>query len=390
MTFKISAFWIRIAALFLVRSGRSSAALLMMVVAAVATLIFLSALAIGVNDTMIRNSTGLYTGHISVSGLPQTVSPERLKTNETTDVLKRMVFPGEFVHQGRSQPASLVAVNPDAEKKRTAIWKKTVAGRYPRKDEKAVFLSRKMAEKLKLQPGDVVRFQKDTSSAFIPLTVSGIYQTGLEAIDGELAFCPMNAVSPAPKTWSAAVFIKEGRNPQKVIAQYRNTLPQGSMYKSWEELMPDLVQLIDLNYLSMSIVMVLVFCVVAVGITCTFIIFILKNLREYGIMKAMGVAGREIILLIFSEVLLLNLAADAIGVFAGVIVVLIVGQNGIDLSQFTSYNRYFTVSGVIFPRLTHYSLLGPPALAALFGMVSAVWPVVLVYRKQAADILRII
>ena len=154
--------------------------------------------------------------------------------------------------------------------------------------------------------------------------------------------------------------------------------------------MPDLVQLIDLNYLSMSIVMVLVFGVVSVGIACAFVIFILKNIREYGIMKAMGVTSREMTLLILSEVVLMNLVACGVGILAGVLAVSLVGQSGIDLSGFTSHNRYFAVSGLIFPRLTFYSLIAPPALAIFFSMLSAVWPTVLVTRKKAADILRIV
>ena len=56
--------------MFLFRSGRSTIALSSMVIAAVATLILLSALAMGVNDAMILNSVGLYSGHISGLALP--------------------------------------------------------------------------------------------------------------------------------------------------------------------------------------------------------------------------------------------------------------------------------------------------------------------------------
>ena len=66
--------------------------------------------------------------------------------------------------------------------------------------------------------------------------------------------------------------------------------------------MPDLRQLIDLNYVSMSMVTVLVFGVVSLGIACAFVIFIMKHLREYGIMKAMGVTAGEMMRLIIMEI----------------------------------------------------------------------------------------
>lgn len=68
--FKSLGFWTRTAFLFLLRSGRSTAVLSLMVVTAVSTLIFLSALAVGINDAMVRNSVSLYSGHISGFGLP--------------------------------------------------------------------------------------------------------------------------------------------------------------------------------------------------------------------------------------------------------------------------------------------------------------------------------
>jgi len=162
-------------------------------------------------------------------------------------------------------------------------------------------------------------------------------------------------------------------------------------FKSWEELMPDLRQLIDLEYLSMGVVTVLVFGVVSLGIACAFVIFILKNLREYGIMKAMGVTNREMTLLIFLEVVVMNLVASGIGIVAGVLAVIITNAaGGLDLTAFTSHNRYFAVSGVIFPRLTFFSLYSPPMVSFLFSLFAAIWPAVLIARKKAADILRIV
>jgi ABC-type lipoprotein release transport system permease subunit len=140
----------------------------------------------------------------------------------------------------------------------------------------------------------------------------------------------------------------------------------------------------------MSLVMVLVFGVVSLGIACAFVIFIMKHVREYGIMKAMGVTPAEMMRLIVMEIMLMNCAASLAGIACGVTAVLLVGSTGgIDLTAFTSYNRYFAVSGVIYPRLTAFSLWSPPALALVFSLAAALWPALLVARKKAADILRV-
>ena len=106
---------------------------------------------------------------------------------------------------------------------------------------------------------------------------------------------------------------------------------------------------------------------------------------------AMGVTAGETALLIVSNVALMNLAACGAGLLAGAGAVLAVAQlGGLDISAFTSHNRYFAVSGIIYPRLTAFSLWAPPAVSLVFGLLAAVWPAALVARKRAADILRMV
>ncbi len=391
MSFRHRIFWIRTGFCFLWRSGRSTTVLSLMVVVAVAALIFLSSLAVGVTDAMIRNSVGLYTGHISGFNLPLALKPEHLHVSGVAQVLKRIVIPGILKNADRIATIDMIGVDPAAELKTTAIAKKTVSGRYLPNDTASVFLSQVLAVKLDVHPGSTLRFDGvGSDQSTIELKVAGVYKTGIDHLDRGIAFCPRQLLPQKTRSWSAAVFLEDGVAPEAIITHYRRLLKTTAAFKSWQEMMPDLQQLIELNYVSMGIVMVLVFGVVSLGIACAFVIFILKNLREYGIMKAMGVTSPEMTLLILIEVILLNLAACAIGVGGGVLAVVLFSRAGIDLTAFTSYNRYFAVSGVIFPRLNFYSLFFPPALALFGSLAAAIWPAAIVARKKAADILGIV
>jgi ABC-type lipoprotein release transport system permease subunit len=388
MSFRYLKFWIKIAFLFLSRAARSTGVLSLMVIIAVSVLIFLSALAIGVNDAMIQNSIGLYSGHIVGDLLPQSLNPERLKIDGVAGVLKRNLIPGILSNAENVKTITMVAVNPDAELKHTAIWKKAIKGRYIQHGENSIFLSAILAKQLDVQTGRILQFNPAISNKSVQLIVSGIYKTEIDYLDRGIAFCPSEILPVKTATWQAAIFLKNGIDPEQIIKRYRQLLPKSLAFKSWKEMMPDLLQLINLNYVSMSIVMVLVFGVVSLGIACAFVIFIFKNLREYGIMKAMGVTPGEIAQLIVTEVIMMNIFASIVGIFGGFLAVLIARHAGIDLTYFTSHNRYFVVSGIIYPRLTFYSLCLPPILTFFFSMLSAIWPAALVARKKAADILR--
>jgi ABC-type lipoprotein release transport system permease subunit len=379
--------WVRLAARFLQRSWRSTLVLGVMVLTATAALVFLAALAVGTNDAMVRNSVGLFTGHVAGRDLPPGLDPAALQGPGVQEILVRREL-GVVLQAGtRMAAVDLVGVDPEAERRRTALWRKTAAGRYLQPQGPDIYLGAGVARDLGAEVGRVLTVLGTDGALLGERVVCGVFRTGIPALDGGLAFVPL-AGWPAPEgRRTAAVFLEDGAGAEEEAARL-SRLPGAPEFQAWSDFMPDLKQLIDLNYVSMGIVMVLVFGVVSLGIACAFVIFILKNLREHGILKAMGVRPLESAALILLQVGGLTVAAAAAGTAAGAAAVLLVARTGIDLGAFTSHNPYFVVSGVIVPRLTAYSLGAPPLLALGFGLLAAVWPVAMVVRQRAAQILR--
>lgn len=380
------AFLLKIAALILWRSWRTTLVLSFMVVASVAALVFLSALAVGTNDAMVRNSTGLFSGHIAGSELRE-ADAALLWVSGVKQVLLRHHLPVLLTNGGNLEPVVLLGVNPEQEKEATAFWKKTVKGRYPLAGEQTIFLGQEMAKRLDLDIGSQVNLINRQGKPLKALTVVGIYKTGITHLDQGVAFCPQQALPAGETSLSVAVFLQPDASMQEIKARYRQQLPAAS-FQDWAEFMPDLKQLIDLNNFCMAIVIVLVFAIVSVGISCSFLIFSLKNLREHGIMKAMGFQGKDTAWLVVSQIGLLTFSAALVGTLAGMLLVALFAHNGIDFSAYTSHNPYFAVSGVLTPRLTVPALLAPPLFAVLFGLLAAIWPIVFILRKNPVEILR--
>jgi ABC-type antimicrobial peptide transport system permease subunit len=127
---------------------------------------------------------------------------------------------------------------------------------------------------------------------------------------------------------------------------------------------------------------------VGFGISNTFILTIVERYREFGILKAMGVTPHELTLLIFLESFLVCAGAALLGLLIGWGLTTGLGLVGIDLSAFTSHNRYFVVTGVVHPRLTYGGLLGPGLLVVLVSLISSYLPTRMAGRRITADILR--
>jgi ABC-type lipoprotein release transport system permease subunit len=379
-------FLLQLACLFLYRSRKSTFILSFMVLTAVAALVFLSALAVGTNDAMIDNSTGLYSGHIVGSGLqPENIPLPSISGVE--GVLIRKHLPVLLGKDGNFEPLTLIGVDAEAEKATTALWKKTLKGRYPNSGEPSIFIGQSTAERLDIAVGDPLLISNRDGVPMTSLIVAGIYRTGITHLDQGMAFCPVESLPGQAFYLSVAVFLAKGTLEDVVVASYRKFLPAAS-FVGWPEFMPDLKQLIDLDHICMGIVIVLVFAIVSVGISCAFHIFILKNLRDHGIMKAMGVLPSETALLLVAQILLLTLLAAALGTLFGTGISVIFSNIGIDIGAFTSHNQYFAVSGLLYPRLTLVAVLTPPSAAIAFGLFAAIWPTAYLLQQGPAEILR--
>ncbi len=381
-------FFFKLAFLYVRRSFRSASILGFMVFSAVACLVFLSSLAVGTNDAMIRNSVGLFSGGVSVDGIQRIFDPVSLGIDGVQDVLVRNKCPARLNRGNRSEYVLLFGVDPDREKKYTSLWKKTVEGDYLKAGEREIFLSKPIAEKLGVSVGGRVGVGIGAEVPDATMAICGIYNTGISGLDQGVAFVPYGALPCDAEFYSAALFLEKSADAEKIASSLRSSTGEKFEIKAWPEFMPDLKQLIDLNFVSMSIVMILVFGIVSIGISCAFVIFILKNLREYGVMKAMGVLAVESSFYLFSQATILTVLASLSGAAAGALLATVFSRIGIDLTSLTSQNRYFAVSGFVYPRITPFSLCLPPVLAILFGLLGAVWPSVYIAREKAAEILR--
>lgn len=243
-------FWINTARRFLFRSFRSTAALFFMVFSSVAMLIFLSAIAAGINDAMIRNSVGLFSGHLSGQDLPDTIGREDLIVDGVAQVLKRFKTRCILDHAGHRDMITLYGVTPSRERITTFLHRKTSQGRFPRDNAQEIYISEMTARNLQAGVGDTIMIQVNDGPSPLSSTICGIYTTGMEKFDRNVAITPVTGFITATMPWQAAVFLAGGGTSKEVMTAYTDR-GWGSFFSTWEALMPDLSQLIDLNHVAM-------------------------------------------------------------------------------------------------------------------------------------------
>ena len=113
---------LKLSFLNLLRSWRATVILSFMVISAVASLVFLASLAIGTNDAMIRNSIGLFSGHISGSGISANLNTDILEVEGVDNILTRKHQRLLMWTNDIYEPILLMGIDPLQEKKSTALW----------------------------------------------------------------------------------------------------------------------------------------------------------------------------------------------------------------------------------------------------------------------------
>lgn len=359
-------------------------------------LVVMHSVTVGINDTMILNTTHLHYGHAFMEISAKTFNPRSLarhvaSRHDVEDVLVRYRFTALLSARDKTVPVIFYGVDPLREAKRTAIAKRIISGRYPKDDEKGVLIGSGAARRLLRKDGDPVSVVTSAGVFLGTFHISGIYSTGIDRYDEGIAYLPQAQLDAGTKEKldaEVSLFFARHSDINAITEKINRDSPLERKFATWDSLMPDLVQLIDMNFVSMKIIMVLVFALVGFGISNNFILTLVERFREFGILKAMGVTPRELIGLIFLESMFICCFASLIGLVLGWVITETLVQYGIDFSYFTSHNRYFVVSGVVYPRITMEGLYWPAVIAFSVSLISSYVPARIAGKRVTAETLR--
>jgi ABC-type lipoprotein release transport system permease subunit len=285
----------------------------------------------------------------------------------------RLRAPGLLSSPAGSAAVVLTGVEPEHEAQVTLVAGRLVTGRYlePRG---GILLGSVLAESLGVTVGDEVTVLVQTlfgKPASRRLPVRGIYRTALASFDRSHVFLDLptaQSLFDAADVATAVAVQVPPEHEAALAAWLRNRLP-ADRYRvaTWQELAPDVTQLIDLNDGTMRLLVLIVFAIVALGIVNTMGMSVMERTTEFGVLAALGIRPLQVVVLVILESLALGVVAALAGSLAGVATCGYLASYGLDLTSVTSANPHFATSHVIKAHLVGADLL----LANLVGMLTA-------------------
>lgn len=169
----------------------------------------------------------------------------------------------------------------------------------------------------------------------------------------------------------------------------------GVEVKTWRELAPELITMLDLTDLFTWVLLLLVFVASASGVANTMLMATFERNHELGMLLALGCSPGRIVAMITLEAVMLGFVGIMLGTGIGVVGNALLSLRGIDLASIGGAEGLgdLTIGGLnyglrIVPRTSWVSATAGVSAVMVTSLLAALWPAVHAARLQPVEAMR--
>ena len=297
-------------------------------------------------------------------------------------------------------PVSIVGVNPTVEPAFSRLGEEVVEGRYLEEGDRLhAYIGASLAGRLDLGTGSRMVLTAQSASGDIEgqlVRVAGIFRTNVEALDEALIHIPLATA----RSWlgvegatSVAVLLPHSSLTDPVVEQAAEAVrAAGIEVVGWPVTNPDLYAALQLDDGGDWAFHVILFIIVAIAILNAVFMSVLHRKREMGLLRALGLSGRETGLVVYLEGILLTAAAGVAGAALGFAVVWFFFRDGIDFSGMMPEDINFggiAFDPVMVPSMEMKHVVQSAILTALIGVSASLFPAWHAARLDPAESVKV-
>jgi putative ABC transport system permease protein len=268
-------------------------------------------------------------------------------------VTPRLKFGVLLDYEGTTKQTMGMGIDPEAEESILQLSRKIVQGRVIRTGTDEVNIGVNMAKDLKLKLGDILTVVTQTAYGSMSaknFKVVGIYNFDSPTIDRKVFLIPIGSAQYLLDLSGSAseIFIitKKADAARQVAKRISALLGGGYRATAWQDqgAIYFFLELVRWLYLIILIIIVLLS---AFTILNTMFMAVLERTREIGMMKALGMTNRQLIIMVIFEALILGALASLVGAVLGAGSSYFMSTHGLDLTKtvekmdFPTFNVYY-------------------------------------------------
>ena len=384
----------------------------------------------GSHEQMVSNGVRFGTGHVVIQaqGYQDTGSQELLllarvvATTEEflqTEAMKpvvrgvspRLLASGLLSSAANAAGVRIIGAIPQDERAVSPIPQRIVEGAYLSDDSPSgIVIGTELALKLEVKVGSKVVLMtqairpsggeatdgagEDMQSTL--LRVSGIFRTGLQAVDAHLIQLPLPMAQtllgvPDQVTQVAIVLEQEG-DSLRVARGLREQLAGVPVeVLTWRESMPRMVQIFWLDDAFNFVMNGVVLAMVGLGILNTILMRVLERRYEFGVCIALGLRPRQLAVMIIGESLALTVISLALGLALGLGVHHYFATAVFDLRWFfeTGLPSAVIFDPIIYSRLSLRRIIWSVSIVFTMATVMSLYPALKAARTELPGALKV-
>lgn len=391
------------------RNSRRSLIVLCSIVVGMAATVFTDSFYRGFMKQMFENQLGSHTSHIQIHA--RGFNDNKVVQNSMADyrrvistleshpnvayLSRRIIAFGLLSSASNSSGVSIIGINPGNEAKITTIQRSVVAGGYLSGEKHEIVISKRLAATLGIGLGDRVVAMASALDGKVGsdvFRVVGLYESASSSFDRMYIYISLE---------NAQGLLRVGDRISEVavVARDINSVPNikrdlvtelNSTYEvlSYQDLLPSLLMQLDLMDQMMLIFYAIIGLAMIFGIVNTMLMSVFERIREFGVLKAVGMKNGRLFLMVMLEAFFLGLLGVGVGGMLGVAVDLTLSATGLNFAAFAEGLASYGAGAIIYPELSCSGLVSALLLVLLFCVLAAVYPAYKAVRLQPISAIR--
>lgn len=364
----------------------------------------------GSYDYMVDASVSMYTGYIQVHAkeywdkrsidksieYDQTKIDEISKTKHVTLVNPRLESYSLISYGNVTKVASIVGIDPQIENRMTKLKSKLVSGKYLTKDSKGLMIAQGLAKLLNVEVGDSVvlygqGYHGVTAAGQIPIV--GIVKFTLPSLNNSMVYLSLGYsqwfFATGNRITTLSIMIDRADEINIVFTEVRRHFNDKYEVMTWSELMPELVQSIEVDNAGGIIMLGILYVIIGFGIFGTVMMMTAERTREFGILISVGMKKWRLNLVSFFESMLLSFIGVIAGVMVTIPILYYLHENPILLTGETAEMMLkFGLDPIMPFRFAPNIFIDQFLTVLVIAMISALYPLSYIRKLQPVSAMR--
>ncbi|SDU10031.1 ABC transporter permease [Desulfobacula phenolica] len=375
-------------------------------------LVFMLSFQLGCYETMINTSVKVSTGHLQIQAkgyledkkinlVVKNPAPVASILDSVKGISAYTFRANAFCltsSDKRTYGVVVTGIDPVKEAHVSTISSIIRKGSYLKEeDESSALIGEHLSKNLKAGIGDeltILGQGRDGSIAAAVLTIKGIFDSGIDEFDRNVIMTGLNdfqdIFSMGNSVHEAVITANSLGDVSMVKQEIQNHFSETQQNKTlvaadWMEIMPGLLQGIQMDLVSGIIMYIILVIVVAFSIFNTFLMAIFERTREFGVMMAIGTTPSRITKLVLFESLFMTLVGILAGIVIGSLLTLYFQSKGIYIAGTEDILKQYGIPDRLYPKLSLISATAGPLVVFLITIVSSVFPALKIKKLKPVD-----